>query len=133
MMACDVGSVLCWGFYHVGLLCLTHVFGITNVPHTQIMFAQIVWLEETLQAAAAGNLRSGELNFADRVFQNEIDSAIQETRQVHLPAHVMSSPHKRFFYTPWYLETTDCTSKVDMGFPQNLATQTQTTVAWLID
>ncbi|BDA46666.1 Leucine-tRNA ligase, cytoplasmic [Coccomyxa sp. Obi] len=44
---------------------------------------EIVWLEETLQAAAAGDLRSGELNFADRVFKNEIDSAIQETRQAY--------------------------------------------------
>lgn len=47
---------------------------------------QVVWLEETLQAAAAGQLRTRPLNFADRVFQNEIDSAIKETRQASLPS-----------------------------------------------
>ena len=47
-----------------------------------------MWLEEVVQAAEAGNLRTGPLNFADRVFQNDLYMAIQQTRQVcctHLP------------------------------------------------
>jgi hypothetical protein len=55
---------------------------------------QVVWLEETVQAAAAGHLRTGEKNFADRVFENEIESAIQETKQVRchtqLPLHLQA-------------------------------------------
>ena len=43
---------------------------------------QVVWLEEIVNAAAAGQLRSGPLTFADRVFQNEINYAIRDTRQV---------------------------------------------------
>ena len=45
---------------------------------------QVVWLEEIVQTAAAGHLRTGEKNFADRVFENEINSAIQATQQVTL-------------------------------------------------
>ena len=42
---------------------------------------QVVWLEEIVKAAGAGQLRRGPLSFADRVFANEINSAILETRQ----------------------------------------------------
>ena len=43
---------------------------------------EVAWVEEMVQAAKAGSLRTGTLNFADRVFQNDIYVAIQETRQV---------------------------------------------------
>lgn len=43
---------------------------------------EVVWLEEVAEAAKSGGLRTGALNFADRVFQNDIHMAIQETRQV---------------------------------------------------
>lgn len=49
---------------------------------------EVVWLEEVVQAAKAGSLRTGPLNFADRVFQNDLYMATQQTRQVccmHLP------------------------------------------------
>ena len=46
------------------------------------MPAQVVWLEEIVKAAADGQLRSGPLTFADRVFQNEINYAIRDTQQV---------------------------------------------------
>ena len=39
-------------------------------------------MEEMVQAAKTGGLRTGGLTFADRVFQNDIYLAIQETRQV---------------------------------------------------
>ena len=42
----------------------------------------MVWLEEVVKAAADGQLRSGPLTFADRVFQNEINYAIRDTQQV---------------------------------------------------
>ena len=41
-----------------------------------------MWLEEVVKAAADGQLRSGPLTFADRVFQNEINYAIRDTQQV---------------------------------------------------
>ena len=47
-----------------------------------------MWLEEVVQAAKAGSLRTGPLHFADRVFQNDLYMAIQQTHQVcytHLP------------------------------------------------
>ena len=42
---------------------------------------QVGWLEEVVKAAGAGQLRRGALSFADRVFANEMNSAILETRQ----------------------------------------------------
>jgi hypothetical protein len=47
---------------------------------------QVVWLEEVVKAAAAGQLRRGPLGFADRVFANDINSAILETQQARTAA-----------------------------------------------
>ena len=50
-----------------------------------MLLQEVAWVEEMVQAAKAGGLRTGSLNFADRVFQNDIYVAIQETRQVWRP------------------------------------------------
>lgn len=44
-------------------------------------------MEELLKAAEEGKLRTGALNFADRVFENEINTAIRHTQQVILLPH----------------------------------------------
>ena len=43
---------------------------------------EVLWLEEVAQTAKAGSLRTGLFTFADRVFQNDVYVAVQETRQV---------------------------------------------------
>ena len=45
-------------------------------------------MEEMVQAGKTGGLRTGSFTFADRVFQNDIYMAIQETRKV-----CQSKPH----------------------------------------
>ena len=49
---------------------------------TESQMQEVLWLEEVAQAAKAGSLRTGPFTFADRVFQNDVYMAIQETRQV---------------------------------------------------
>ena len=49
---------------------------------------EVLWLEEVAQAAKAGGLRTGPFTFADRVFQNDIYVAIQETCQVMPRSHI---------------------------------------------
>lgn len=47
-----------------------------------MLVGQVVWLEEVLAAAAQDKLRTGALTFADRMFENEINTAVRHTQQV---------------------------------------------------
>ena len=53
-----------------------------TIPDVEPSLQEVLWLEEVAQAAKAGGRRAGPFTFADRVFQNDIYMAIQETRQV---------------------------------------------------
>jgi hypothetical protein len=55
--------------------------------------AQVLWVEEVARAVEQGELRTGPYNFADRVFENEINSAIRDTQQVRLSLAYVTSAH----------------------------------------
>ena len=61
---------------------------------TRSLMQEVLWLEEVAQAAKLGSVRTGPFTFADRVFQNDIYMAIQETRQV-MPCSNICPQQKR--------------------------------------